>query len=85
MAILDPVLKRLIHNGNLHVVDWRNRLAVYGDGTGTPVTIRIHDLATAWRLLFNPQLAVGEAFMEGQLTVEEGSLYDFLEMISKAF
>ncbi len=83
MAILDPVLKRLIHNGNLRVVDWKNRLAVYGDGTGTPATIRVHDLATAWRLMFNPQLAVGEAFMEGQLTVEEGSLYDFLELCFK--
>ena len=83
MAILDPVLKSLIHNGNLRVIDWKNRLAVYGDGAGTPVTIRIHNLATAWRLIFNPQLAVGEAYMEGQLTIEEGSLYDFLDLCFK--
>ena len=80
MTILDRLLKPLIRNGNLRVLDWKNRPTIYGDGTGARVTIRIHDAATARRLALNPQLEVGEAYMDGRLTIEEGSLYDFLDL-----
>ena len=80
MTILDRLLKPLIRNGNLRVLDWKNRPTIYGDGTGARVTIRIHDAATARRLALNPKLEVGEAYMEGRLTIEEGSLYDFLDL-----
>jgi cyclopropane-fatty-acyl-phospholipid synthase len=80
MAILDPLLKNLIQMGNLRVLDWKGQSATYGDATGSPVTIRIHDGATAWRLIFDPQLAIGEAYMDGRMTIEEGSLFDFLEI-----
>lgn len=49
-----------------------------------PVTIRIHDRATLWRLLLDPQLEAGEAYMEGRLTLEKGTLYDFLELLFRS-
>jgi cyclopropane-fatty-acyl-phospholipid synthase len=45
--------------------------------------IRIHDLATAWRITRNPGLAVGEAYMDGTLTIERGTLYDFLAVATR--
>jgi len=80
MAVLDPVLKGLVVKGNLSVIDWRGHQASYGDGTGFPVTIRIKDRMTALRLVFNPQLAVGEAYMDGSLVVEEGTIFDFIDI-----
>src|SRR5581483_11244038 len=49
-----------------------------GDGTGTPVAVRIHDRAAQRRLLVNPQLALGELFMDGRFEVTRGTIFDFL-------
>ncbi|WP_274540592.1 SAM-dependent methyltransferase [Telmatospirillum siberiense] len=45
-----------------------------------PCTIRLHDSRLPWTIPLSPSLAVGEAFMEGRLTIEEGTLYDFLAL-----
>ncbi len=50
-------------------------------GTGAPhVAVRIIDPALPWRMLIRPSLAVGEAYMEGSLALEEGSLRDLLSV-----
>ncbi len=66
--------------GDLCLIDTRGRDWRFGDGTAPHVTIQIHDRATQWRLLLNPQLAVGEAYMRGSLTINRGTLYDFLKL-----
>ena len=38
-----------------------------------------------YTLAFNPAMSVGEAYMEGLLTVEEGTLYDFLEIAARNY
>ncbi len=73
-------LDRLICSGRLTVVDAGGRTHTFGPG-GTPaVTVRLHDRALAWRLLANPGLATGEAYMDGTLTIEEGTLHEFLHL-----
>jgi len=80
MAVLDPLLRPLIRTGHLTVIDWRGRASHYGDQTGKQVTIRIQNRATALRILFDPQLAVGEVYVDGLLTLESGSIYDLLDL-----
>lgn len=81
---LDPILRNLITRGSLRVIDWRGESQTYGDGQGDRITIRIHDQATAWRLLLNPQYEAGESYMDGRLTIEEGSLHDFLDLLFRS-
>jgi cyclopropane-fatty-acyl-phospholipid synthase len=45
------------------------------------VTIRFHDHTVGRDLLLNGPLKLGECFMDGRLTVEDASLYDFLELL----
>lgn len=78
---LDPILRKLIRHGSLRVIDWKGSSETYGDGQGKAVAIRIHDRLTAWKLLFDPQFETGEAYMEGRLTIVQGSLRDFLELL----
>ncbi|GAB4231356.1 MAG: cyclopropane-fatty-acyl-phospholipid synthase family protein [Kiloniellaceae bacterium] len=79
--LLAQVLKRFITRGELTVIDAAGRAHRIGDPeTGPSVTIRLHDRALHRRLLLNPRLAVGEAYMAGTLTVENGSVYDFLDL-----
>lgn len=81
--LLSRLLKRIIRRGALTVIDARGRRHHFAGEGGTehpPVTIRLHDPALHHRLWFNPKLAVGEAYMDGTLTIEQGSLYDFLAL-----
>ncbi len=48
---------------------------------GPTVTMRVHDRRTARRLLLDPRLAFGESYMNGTLTVEDGTIYDFLDLM----
>ncbi len=78
--LLARLLEALVTRGSLTVIDARGRRHVFEGGPGPRAAIRIHDRATQRRLALNPPLAVGEAYMDGTLTVEEGTLFDFLDI-----
>ena len=80
--MLSRFLRAVIKDGNLCLIDNRGLSQSFGDGSGVQVTIRIHNKITQWRLLFNPQLSVGEAYMKGTLTLDNGTLYDFLSLVT---
>lgn len=66
--------------GNLSIIYPSGHRASFGDGSGEPIVVRIADTRTLWSLIVNPELAFGEAFMDGKFVIEEGSLYDFLDL-----
>lgn len=77
--LLHGVLKRIVKNGSLTVIDHRGRSHQFGAPPGDDtVVIRLHRASTARRLALNPKLALGESYMDGDLTIERGSIYDFL-------
>jgi cyclopropane-fatty-acyl-phospholipid synthase len=78
--LLSAFAKRVIAEGDLTVVDAAGRRHRLGNGRGRRAVIRLHDKSLHRRLAINPYLYVGEAFMEGTLTIEQGSLYDFLDI-----
>jgi cyclopropane-fatty-acyl-phospholipid synthase len=55
----------------------------FGDGTGKPVAIRFATRATEWAILRNPELTFGEAYMDGTLIVEQGTIADVLEVVMR--
>ena len=79
------MLDRLIVSGSLTYIDPKGRTHRFGgppiEGV-RPVTIRLHDASLDWRLALQPLMSVGEAYMDGKLTVEDGTLYDFLALAS---
>lgn len=83
-GFLAPVLQGMIRHGSLGVIDWLGHRETYGDGSEPHVAIRIHDSGTAWRILLDPELEVGEAWMDGRLTVEEGDLRSFLGLVFRS-
>src|SRR5919106_5641857 len=78
--LLSEFAKRVIVEGDLTIVDADGRRHRLGDGRGSRAVIRLHDKSLHRRLAINPYLYIGEAFMEGTLTIEQGSLYDFLDI-----
>ncbi len=81
--MLFGILDRLVREGDLTVVDWHGARHRFGDGGGRPVAIRITDRAAAWRIALDPHLALGEAYMDGRLVMEEGEIADLLDLIGR--
>src|SRR5258705_6689524 len=52
-----------------------------GDGTGKPIAARFLSRRTERRILLNPELALGEAYMDGMFVVENGSIADALAIL----
>ena len=77
--LLSRLFERTITIGRLRVIDADGSLHTFGGSGGTSVAIRLHDPALHWKLVTRPRLYFGEAFMDGKLTVEEGSLYDLID------
>jgi cyclopropane-fatty-acyl-phospholipid synthase len=83
MSVLGVLLRQVVRKGQLTLIEPSGASHVYGDG-GTPrVVVHIHDQATVRRLFRDPHLALGEAYMDGSLTVEEGTLTDFLDLVTQ--
>jgi cyclopropane-fatty-acyl-phospholipid synthase len=82
-VLLQAFFAPLVRSGRLTIVDARGRRLTFGDGGKPAVTIRLHDRWVPWFLFRRPELHIGEAYMEGRLSVEEGSLYDFLDLMTR--
>ena len=80
--LIAQLFRAVFKRGELTVIDAKGRTRRYGDAARGPrVTILLHDRALHTRLPLNPRLAIGEAYMDGTLTVEGGTVYDLLDLI----
>ena len=80
MRLLCARLRRAIRTGHLSVLDPHGNQHEFGAGLPS-VTIRIASGAAAWRLCLNPDLALGEAYMDGSLAVVEGGIGGLLDLL----
>ena len=79
MLLLQGLVRKIIRKGTLTIIGPDDRSCRAGSGTPS-VTIRIVDPAVIPRMVLHYDLAVGEAYMDGALTVEEGDIYEFLDL-----
>jgi len=71
----------MIRTGRLTVIDAAGRVHPFGPGdSGPDVSVRIHDPLLPMRILLRPSLALGEAYMDGTITIEQGTLRDLLHL-----
>ncbi len=84
-VLLSAVMRKFFRYGNLSVIDAGGRRHRICASPGPTVVLRLADAATQWRLLRSDSLAWGEAYMDRRLTIEEGSLAEFLEIFHKSY
>jgi len=83
MSMIDSVLNRMIKVGDLtlHLPGGQTKRA--GDGTGAPVEARVNARGLR-RIATNPSLGFGEAYMDGDLELLQGTCWDLLEIVGKS-
>jgi cyclopropane-fatty-acyl-phospholipid synthase len=79
--LLRTALARFIRTGNLRITTATGRSYDFGDGNGPPVAIRLTSRAAVTHLLLDPELRLGEAYMNGDLILEQGSIADLLAIL----
>ena len=80
MWLLDKMLRRLIHKGELTVVDHDGTEYRYGspDPRHGPVRVRFTDKGAARHIARDPRVGAGEVFMDGRMVVEQGDIRDLV-------
>ena len=78
-------LRKIVSIGGLTLVDADGRVHRFEGAAGPRVTVRLHDSALHGSLFRNPWLHVGEAYVDGTLTIEEGTLGDLIEFCCRNF
>jgi cyclopropane-fatty-acyl-phospholipid synthase len=74
-------LRQFIRRGSLTVTTARGRTCTFGDGTGLPITARFASAAAQRAVLLDPELKLGETYMDGTFIVEQGSIADVLALL----
>ncbi len=80
-ALYRGLFQRFIRRGALEVVDAAGETIVVGDGTGHRVRIRFTSSAAERRVVLNPAMGLGEAYMDGGLVIEAGTIRDLVTLL----
>jgi cyclopropane-fatty-acyl-phospholipid synthase len=79
--LLRSLLKKFIRRGSIRFTTADGTQFDCGDGTGVAVAARFLTREAERRVLMNPELALGEIFMDGSFVVEQGSIADLLAIL----
>jgi cyclopropane-fatty-acyl-phospholipid synthase len=80
-GLLRYFLKQFIRRGAMTITTANGTKFSCGDGSGHHVFVRFLTTDAQRRVLLNPELALGEAYMEGSFVVENGSIADALAIL----
>ena len=78
--LFTSLLKRTFRTQAIRLIDHKGRTTEIGDGSAPRCTLRLKKAHLNYTLVLNPGLSVAEAFMDGDLVVEDGTLFDFMEV-----
>jgi cyclopropane-fatty-acyl-phospholipid synthase len=79
--LLRSALRQYIRRGAITFTTASGAVFACGDGSGPPVAARFTSSRTERRILLNPELALGEAYMDGTFVIEQGSIADALAIL----
>src|SRR5713226_1641135 len=83
-CIMDWLLRLALAHvtcGNLQVTAARGATYSFGDGTGPPIAVRFVSMRAQRSVLLDPDLKLGEAYMDGTFVVDRGSIAEFVDLV----
>ena len=82
MFPLSRLFKGLVKRGRLRITDFDGQIYEFGEEAVPPdAAILLRDRTTAWRIAYNPELNIGETYVDGSLVIEQGTLFSFLRLL----
>jgi len=84
MSLIGRLIDKLLTKGSITLLTPGKEPRTYGRGGGRHLTVRFTDRKVALDIIKNPNLGLGEAYMDGRLVIEDGTILDLLKLIAGA-
>jgi cyclopropane-fatty-acyl-phospholipid synthase len=81
--LLSVFLRRFIRSGSLTVTTAAGKTYTFGDGSGPPFAVRVTTAQAQLAVMLDPELRLGEAYMDGTFVVEQGTIADVLAILMR--
>ncbi len=86
MYLLQSILSQMIKIGNLKIINADGKIykfsGQYNKLLPKEVCVQFHDNSIANYLALSPSMALGKGYMNNRLSVENGTIYDFLQILA---
>ena len=79
-SMLGRILSSIVRDRTLTVLRPGNAALIIGEGE-PHIRVRLHNRHASWALCTNPDLALGELYMNGSLTIEQGDIASLLDLL----
>jgi cyclopropane-fatty-acyl-phospholipid synthase len=79
--LLKYLLEHFVRRGTLKLTTANGSFFCVGQGGGRSVALRFTTRTAELGILLDPELKLGEAYMDGTLVIEEGSIADLLAIV----
>lgn len=88
--MLFSVLKNVPLKGKLDIIDSNGKMHSFGElpdlaSDNLYVKIRFTNKSIQRKLFINPGLYLGEGYMDGEIVIEEGTIDDFINIITSVY
>ena len=84
-SLVRRMLRHLIRTGDLRLIMPDGSAHRFGDGQGKTVTVHLKSPDLPKRIALNPELAVGEGYMNGDLVIDDDDLTGFLTLLMQNY
>jgi len=81
--LIKLIFEKFIQLGTLHVIDPVGNIISFKKTASPECTIRLHHQYIIYKLLWNADLALGEGYTHGDITIEQGTLSDLLNLCTQ--
>ncbi len=81
--LLSLFLSRFVRRGSLRVTTAAGDTCTFGDGSGSPLAVRFVSAKAQRAVLLDPELRLGEAYMDGTFVVEQGSIAEVIALLMR--
>jgi cyclopropane-fatty-acyl-phospholipid synthase len=85
-SLLRLACQNFIQIGTLNLTDPSGKVTTFkGKEPGPQAAIHFHTPQSEWRFLKNPDIAIGDGYVNGDITCEGGTLYDLLDLVTRNY
>jgi cyclopropane-fatty-acyl-phospholipid synthase len=81
MSLIGTLVNKLLPTGSITLHRPGKPPETFGKKGGKHLTVRFTDRKVAFDIVRNPRLGIGEAYMDGRVIIEDGTILDLLELI----